>query len=246
VNWRFYLAIPGALAALALALGASAGSSLRSASLAVAAAAVLVPGVAALVLFLSGATRAHIEASNAAFRAISAATHLTYRQLEKVAPGYPAYAFLTGKYREAAVEITLAGYHGGPPLRTTIRIRDFPTAEHAARLRHLAQGKVDIDLPEPQSLPTGTRLPPSDVRLAELLTSIASEANGVVLDHAGFSIFVRPRRSVFRWLTDFTDFDIETDPVRLRAMLDRALDLTEALNAAEVRRDSRYRPSEDP
>ena len=231
MNWRFHLAILGAIAAvaLALALGASDGSTLRHAMLAVAATAVLVPGIAALVMFLSGATRAHIEASNAAFRAVSAATHLTYRQLEGVTRTYPACAFLSGKYRDAAVEITLAGYHGGTPLRTTIRIRDFPTAEHAARLRRLAQGKLEIDLPEPPPFPTNTPLSPSDIRLAELLTSIASESDCVVLDSAGFDIFVRPRRSVFRWLIDFTDFDIETDPVRLRAALDRALDLTEAL-----------------
>jgi hypothetical protein len=232
VSWRFYLLLGGGIVVLvlALALKTSIGPSLYETLLAMAAVMLVILAVAGLVMFFTRAARARITASNAAFQALSTSTHLTYRRLEGAGTmRAQPYAVLTGSYRGAAVEIGLAGYHGGTPLSTTIRILDFPISQHAGQLRRLAQDNAEIDLPNTASPPGPAALSPSECRLAEMLSSIASEAKFVVFDTAGFGIYLNPRRSLLKWFTDFTDFDIETDPVRLRAVLDQALDFIDAL-----------------
>lgn len=235
MGWRVYLLFGGGSIVLAAALASktSLSPSLRQALFAIAAAMFLVPAATALVMFVTGAPRAHVAASNAAFRALSASTHLTYREIEETGTMQsPRYAILTGTYRGTSVEIGLTGYHGGTPLSTTIRILDFRALEHEARIRKVAQGKAEIDLPNIALPPGPAAHSPSDARLAEMLSSIASEAKAVVFDTTGFSIYVNPRGSTLKWLTNFTDFDIETDPLRLRGILDQALDFTNALRGS--------------
>ena len=228
---RWYLAITGGLALAASAVGLKGGAETgwRQIVLVAVALAGVGGGVVALVTYFLGATAARIKESNAALRSLASATRLSYDALPASArSGYPPYAMLTGTYRGSHIEVALTGYHGGTPLSTTIRIVDFPSQGREALLREGADGKVEVDLP--RSASSEARPPAGEPQAwAGMVTRLAKDSKFLIVDRDGFHLYIDPGRSVLRWLVDFTDFDIETDPARLREILDRAIDFADAI-----------------
>jgi hypothetical protein len=228
---RWYLPIAGGLALAASAVGLKGGAETgwQQIVLAVVALAVVGSGVVVLVTFFLGATAARIKESNAALRSLASATRLSYDELPATArSGSSPYGMLAGAYRGFQIEVALTGYHGGTPLSTAIRIVDFPSQGCEALLREGADGKVEVDLP--RSASSGARPPAGEPRAwAGMVSRLAKDSKFLIVDRDGFHLYVDPGRSVLRWLVDFTDFDIETDPARLREILDRAIDFADAI-----------------
>jgi hypothetical protein len=228
VSWRRTLVLACSFgAAVVLGLVRSGpGHGTRQVVAAIAGAVLIGIGVIALIVHFAGATAAHIEASNRALRALAGELHLTYRDLPDTArSGRQPYGLLTGRYRGAEVEIGLSGYHGGTPLSTCIRVVDFPSLEQEPLLRAAAEDHAEIDLPRSSGQAPAANSPR---QLKEAVAQLAGDAKFLVFDRGGLHLYVNPHRHILAWLTDFTDFDIETDPARLRSIVDHAVGLREA------------------
>jgi len=235
MTWRYALLLAGLIISIASGFAVKSGmaANLREAALGIAAVLGVGGAVVALVLFISRVAATKIHESNVALRALAAETHLVYQDLAGSAiAGRPACGQLVGNYRGAQVHVSLASHHGDT-LNTAIVILDFPVREHEPWLRGVVGDVAEIDLSGPNRSQLSVPSLHYSAELADLVSQLASNGMALVFSDHEFKIFIKPIRSSIDWLSaSLSEFDIENDPVRLKAILDCAVSFYDSCKRA--------------
>jgi hypothetical protein len=207
-------------------------------------AAAMVVAIAALAGFIAFMMRfsarghaednATVEASNAALRSIAASTGLSYRETpsyeHSIAGRFVQPATLSGTYRGVVLKVSSNGSY------TAVIVPAFPasagTAMRAAmgwkvRLGWKAWLRVKVPASPPSALSGG--LP------SGLVQRLKSRALDIILDEDGLMFRVEPGRRPPFWKVEGEDPNrLETDPVRLQAILEDVCELARLAGATGV------------
>ena len=194
-------------------------------------AAAMVVAIAALAGFIAfmmrGSARsqaednATVEASNAALRSIAASTGLSYRETSPydhpIAGRLEQPATVAGEYR--GIKLKVFSYSDSDePSYTAIVVRAFPASAGAA-LRAAMGRKVRLRV----KVPAGARAALPDGLPSGLTQRLESRARDIVVDEEGLMLRVEPERRAPFWRDAPR---LETDPVRLKAILEDVCELS--------------------